>query len=162
MRRVSEKRRQRARLRHGSTFAVVARKPRSSATRRKGLPSRNRKRQASAFARAFHSKARVAFVKALPCTLDSGACAGPMHNHHTRSRGAGGDFTTIVPLCQLHHDVVHRFGQRSAFAAHRVDPKEAATRVEAMWSAWQSEGKGRRTLEQRRAPNASNLEDLAK
>lgn len=109
------------RLRHNSTIAA----------RKKVKPSE--------FARVYHSQARKKFVQQLPCTLHSGACSGPIHGHHTKTGGTGrkADYDTIVPVCTLHHRVIHQFGQREAFEAHRVDPKQAAARVEAMWRASQ-------------------------
>ncbi len=32
---------------------------------------------------------------------------GPTVAHHARSRGAGGDRSHLVPLCQMHHQMLH-------------------------------------------------------
>lgn len=62
-----------------------------------------KKRSAAEFARIYHSKARVAFVKSLGCAV----CfrTGDCDNAHTESGGKArkADYTTIVPLCRRHH-----------------------------------------------------------
>ena len=84
-------------------------------TRRKPIPRKsappktNATRKAREFARCFHSKLRVEFVRRLPCvmcnrwqTYDEGSS----DNAHISS-GHGmtyrGDYTSIVPLCRVHH-----------------------------------------------------------
>lgn len=69
-------------------------------------------RTAGEFARVYGSRARVAWVKALPCV----ACGrGPCDNAHTETGGMGrkADAHTIVPLCAGPngcHANLHRFG----------------------------------------------------
>jgi hypothetical protein len=72
----------------------------------------NRKRKASEFARCYHSRARVRFVKALPCVVCAAispfiarVMAGRSENAHTVIDGAGrkAGYETIVPLCHSHH-----------------------------------------------------------
>ena len=38
-------------------------------------------------------------------------CLGPIHAHHTVTKGAGGGDEGAVPLCSKHHDYVHVKGR---------------------------------------------------
>jgi hypothetical protein len=90
--------------------------------------------------RAFHSSARVAFVKHLPC-LACRTTAKPRENHHIRSGGKGrrSDYFAIVPLCHSCHELVHRIGATSMprrFAVGRInaiDWQNEAFRTELLW-----------------------------
>jgi hypothetical protein len=53
------------------------------------------------FQRQFHSDERVRFIRGLPCDLTGKVCS--VHNAHMKSRGAGGDYETIVPLHFMAH-----------------------------------------------------------
>lgn len=63
----------------------------------------NPARRKREWARAYHSTDRVEFVKSLPCA----ACGRrPSENAHMPSQsgmGRKGDYSTIVPLCRIHH-----------------------------------------------------------
>ena len=78
--------------------------------RRSPVRKVNPKRKASEFARCYGSKARVAFVKALPCA----ACGrqGQSENAHAFGDGAGrkGPYTAILPLCGDCHRKQHSRG----------------------------------------------------
>ena len=52
------------------------------------------------FEKSFGSEDRVNFIKSLPCLVCGNT---PCDNAHVKSRGAGGDYTCIVPLCRVHH-----------------------------------------------------------
>jgi hypothetical protein len=93
---------------------------------RKQVKRRNAKRKASEFARCYGSRARVQFVKALPCcycnalsTLLGDVTKGRCDNAHTENGGMGrkAGYATIVPLCRNHH---------KRFDEHR-EPFDAAT-----------------------------------
>lgn len=60
-------------------------------------------RRKKEWARAYHSKERVEFVKSLPC-WKCGAC-GQSQNAHTVTGGKSrkADYDTIVPLCARCH-----------------------------------------------------------
>jgi hypothetical protein len=105
----------------------------------------NRKRRTSEFARCYHSKERVAFVKSLPCACCTDRLTG-CDNAHTRNGGAGrkGDYTTIVPLCRgargchrLHHD--HGWSRldvlRKTIGLPPVDWEREAARTQDLWEA---------------------------
>ena len=89
-------------------------KPRSSALRRLvGVRKRNAKRRASEFHRCFHSKARVEWVKSLPCVVPTCRTMHPIRdNMHVEGDGVGrrADFTKVVPACRFHHELAHREG----------------------------------------------------
>lgn len=71
----------------------------------------NRARKASEFQRAYHSKARVAWVKAQPCAVLLCNHA-PCENAHIESGGMGrkADADKIIPLCRDHHWQAHNYG----------------------------------------------------
>lgn len=75
-----------------------------SPIKRSGRPRKsNPKRRRSEFARCYHSKERVEFVKSLPCA----ACGVQGYSENAHVLGNGGmsrkaDYTTIAPLCGVH------------------------------------------------------------
>jgi hypothetical protein len=114
---------------------------RSAPTRRTGLkrsrkpPKRNVKRRASEFARCYGSKARVAFVRSLPCS----ACGviGYSQNAHVCRVGGGmgrkAHYTTIVPLRGAMHRELHQIGRASFEEKYGVDLDKAAADTQAAW-----------------------------
>lgn len=86
-----------------------ARKPVKRSTR---VRVRNVGRHKTEWARAYHSAARVAFVKSLPCSA-CGFDGFPLReNAHTFSGGTGrkADYETIIPLCKPCHTRQHNVG----------------------------------------------------
>ena len=95
---------------------------------------RSPERRASAFARTYGSKARVAWVKSLPCFAGPVAvvrCEGPVENAHTETGGTSykADAATIAPLCRAHHTrydrhqpPFHTEAAREAVKAHATQP----------------------------------------
>lgn len=115
-----------------------------SGKKRTAPKASNPARKAREFARAYHSKARVEFVKGLGCVyctalhpLFGVVTAGKSHNAHTVTGGGSrkADFTTIVPLCASHHRLYdeHQF----PFDTEKVRDaiKSACPDVERMWLA---------------------------
>lgn len=116
--------------------------------KRKAVKRRNPKRQRSEFARCYHSKERVAFVKALPCIV----CGhGPCDNAHIESDGMGrkAHYTKIVPLCCMpsdapnspgyergHHGRMHRLGVGTFLHQYR-NPPDLAAAAAATEKRWQ-------------------------
>lgn len=92
------------------------------------------------FTRAFHSEARVRFVKSLPCLACRTTTAG-RDNHHIRTGGMGlrESYQRIVPLCADCHEYVHRQGADGLAKRFRMDRINAfdwaqeAMRVELLW-----------------------------
>jgi hypothetical protein len=112
---------------------------RSPMTRKSAVRIKPKKRKPSEFARIYGSKERVLFVKALPCLVSNLACRGDVDNHHVENGGLSrkGDYQTIVPLCDVHHDVLHRLGAVSFAGQYGIDLKAAAAETEAKWLASQ-------------------------
>jgi hypothetical protein len=104
-----------------------------------GGKPRPRKRSASEFARIYGSKARVAWVKSLPCVVGNGSCAGPTENAHTTTGGMGrkAEAGTIVPLCRWHHACLHGRGVGWFRHVHAIDLPTAADATERAWRAYQ-------------------------
>ena len=100
----------------------------------------NKKRKASEFARCYHSKERVEWVKSMRCILRTPFCTGPSENAHTVGGGAGrkADYATIIPLCNAHHRDLHTLGIRS-FVRTYMDGYNTlpalADAVEKLWLA---------------------------
>ncbi len=90
---------------------------RSTPLRRKtALPKFNAKRKRVRFRKQFGSADRVERIKQMECLARSHpyvSCWGPIECAHVVSRGAGGDYKSIVPLCTLHHKNQHAMGIRS-------------------------------------------------
>ncbi len=45
------------------------------------------------------------------CVTIHGACAGKIHAHHVKTKGAGGLDNQVVPLCNFHHGEIHTIGR---------------------------------------------------
>ena len=114
-------------------------------TRRKPIPRKsappktNAKRKAREFKRTYHSTARVKFVKSLPCCV----CGGDGSvNAHTTGGGMSrkGDFTTIVPLCHVHHVQYDEYLWPLGAPAIRWHIASNAADVEALWLRHCGEG----------------------
>lgn len=99
----------------------------------KPLRTRNAQRQASEFARAYHSEERVAWIQAQPCVVDG--CAKPSENVHTQTGGTSrkADYQTIVPMCRTHHRELHQKGVETFEGDHLLDLKALALDYERTW-----------------------------
>lgn len=123
-------------------------KPRSrTLSRSSGIAKKNAKRRQSEFQRTYHSKARVAFVKGLPCVV----CGiSPCDNAHIEGGGMGrkADYDKIVPLCRVpadhpfgpgysrgHHSRFHDVGVKTFAADYRLDLPALAAETERKWQA---------------------------
>ena len=80
--------------------------------RKTRIKASNAKRRMSEFARCYHSRERVRFVKGLPCFYCNAlspflgdATRGRCDNAHVETDGAGrkASYDKIVPLCRSHH-----------------------------------------------------------
>lgn len=92
-------------------------KPGPGPKRRTAVKKRNAKRLRETRARQFGPHAER--VRALPCC----ACGArpPSQPHHVKSRGAGGTWRDLVPLCGYCHLIIHAIGAKSFGRAHNVD-----------------------------------------
>ncbi len=112
------------------------------------IAARNPKRHKTNWARAYHSAARVAFVKSLPCVACGHEPPARCVNAHTYSGGMGrkADYLTIVPLCAPCHVRQHAQGwnvtlSRNAQYQTIQKPNDLlaalAADTEAKWQAFQ-------------------------
>lgn len=95
----------------------------------------NANRRTREYARTYHSKARVEFIKSMPCAY---CRARDCVNAHTTGGGMSrkGDYTTIAPLCHRCHSAYdeHRFPFNSPLA--RTGIAFAAEYAERAWLAF--------------------------
>lgn len=90
------------------------------------LKASNPKRKRQRFARAYGSSDNVERIQAMPCVI----CGrSPSEAAHVRSRGAGGTWRDIVPLCRDHHREQHTVGLRTFEATHAVDLARIAATI---------------------------------
>lgn len=80
---------------------------RTPLNRKTPLKKTNRKRQRARFARAYGSAENVARIQAMPCVICNRT---PSEAAHVKSRGAGGTWQDLVPLCRDHHREQHTMG----------------------------------------------------
>lgn len=78
--------------------------------RRTAVKKINPARKRKEFARCYHSKERVEFVKSLPCSVCG--VVGYSENAHIKNGGTGrkADYAQIVPLCGPHPTAMNRAG----------------------------------------------------
>lgn len=109
----------------------------------------NPKRRKSEFARTYHSKERVAFVRGLKCS----ACGVVGYSENAHVLGNGGmsrkaDYTTIAPLCgtldgvRTGNVIIHSIGCHRVFDEYQevfnrrypdFNPEKAAADCESAW-----------------------------
>ncbi len=101
----------------------------------------NRKRRVSEFVRCYRSKARVRFVRALPCAACGVHDPAGCDNAHTENGGAGrkGNYTTIIPLCRRCHTRQHQSGY-SAIGMTATGRERAAALTQELWEAYRGRG----------------------
>lgn len=116
---------------------------------RKPVKARNPKRRKEEFARTYHSGDRVEFVKTLTCAACFsvvvpvasyyGLQTHASENAHTGRRhgmGRKSHYTTIVPLCPLHHRAYDEHRAPFDKPKARAQIEAFAPRVEAAWLAY--------------------------
>lgn len=119
--------------------------PRSSRPMKK-TRLKPKKRSAAEYARIYGSKARVEFVKAMPCVgcgRDWEHTRVPIDNAHIENGGVGrkADYTKIVPLCSRAapkfscHGRFHRHGREDLEIWAGINLETAAAQTEAAWLA---------------------------
>jgi len=100
----------------------------SAAQRRRKIKSKRRAKVKAdaAFAKHFHSPEHLAYVHSLPCLV----CGTlPVDAHHVRSKGAGGTWRDLVPLCRIHHSEYHTAGHVTFERRYDLDLVAIAARV---------------------------------
>jgi hypothetical protein len=120
----------------------AARQPIARSGKPKAVNAARRKRE---YARTYHSRARVKFVKSLPCTYC--IALSPLfawietqsHNAHTENGGRGrkAGYETIIPLCASHHrrydEYEYPFDRKNELMRQAM--KDAAKEIERRWQA---------------------------
>lgn len=107
-------------------------------------PIARKPRKASEFRRVYGSRARVRWVKSLPCVaclavspIFGAISAGQSQNAHTVTGGMGrkAGSETIVPLCASHHRCYDQHQPPFDTPAARQAVIDAAAVVETAWQA---------------------------
>lgn len=110
--------------------------------RRSRVRTRNHKRHAKNWKRAYHSTERVKFVKQLPCIVTG---MRPSVNAHSVTGGKGrkADYTTIVPVLAEIHDRAHDRGWAEVLGCSREAAKlllsAHSAETEARWQHYLQE-----------------------
>src|SRR5688572_21418953 len=65
------------------------------------IKRRNKKRRQEQYEKAFGDHAE--YIRACRCIVPGCTWTGPCDPHHVKSRGAGGTWRDLVPLCRQHH-----------------------------------------------------------
>jgi hypothetical protein len=91
----------------------VGLKSSSGPAKRGAVKKVNAKRRASRFRRNFHSEAFVCFTRGCCCAF-CGSCEFVVNGHVQHSRGAGGGWRAILPVCGL-CDVIWETRGRKTF-----------------------------------------------
>ena len=112
--------------------------------RKTRIKASNAKRRTSEFARCYHSRERVRFVKGLPCLVCNAlspfigeTTRGRSDNAHVETDGAGrkADYDRIIPLCRSHHTRYDEHRHPFDDEAARDAAKGMAAVVEAAWQS---------------------------
>ena len=91
---------------------------------------RRKKNDGKRFAKHFHSEERVRWIQAQPCP----SCGGePCVNAHRKSRGAGGTWRDVLPLCDTCHRDQHSWGWPEFEACSGIDGKALAAGYARAW-----------------------------
>ena len=92
---------------------MLRRKPlkrKASLKTRKPIPKKNKKRADANYARAYGSKARVAFIKTLACVVCGATPSDNAHIHGSKSgMGRKADYADIIPLCRKCHTLYDEY-----------------------------------------------------
>lgn len=93
-----------------------------------------RRRRQERFERQYGGEEYVAWLTRQPCMLaNSGMCEGRIDPHHAKTKGAGGEWDAIVPLCRRHHETVHRAGVQTVRLLTGVDLLREARSLASRW-----------------------------
>jgi hypothetical protein len=84
---------------------------------------------------AFGDKA--AWIRSQACVVRvrgvGGICDGAVEAAHVKSRGAGGDSSHLLPLCEHHHEKQHTIGIRTFEVKYGLDLEALAAEYELRW-----------------------------
>lgn len=106
-----------------------------TSTMKRGRPLRRKQinkvgdpaRRSRRFMKHYYSEAYVLTIKSMGCVV---CLKRPCHAHHVKTKGAGGDYSDLVPLCPTHHMEVHNSGVKTFHSKHpSVDLTEEAEKT---------------------------------
>ena len=100
----------------------------------KTTAGRKSERTKALFARNFHSRERVEWIRDLPCALTG--LEGQSHNAHMKSRGAGGTYEDIVPLSFRGHRDYDELGEEefeARYGTTKAEVKGLAAHYQLIW-----------------------------
>jgi hypothetical protein len=95
----------------------------------------NPERVAKRLERDFGTEAFRAWLRGLGCSVPS-CGSSDIEIAHARSRGAGGDWTMVIPLCNGHHRLAHTIGQRTFERRFGFEMLDVAAAVHLRWLAY--------------------------
>jgi hypothetical protein len=95
----------------------------------------NPERVAKRLERDFGTEAFRAWLRGLGCSVPS-CGSSDIEIAHARSRGSGGDWTMVIPLCNGHHRLAHTIGQRTFERRFGFEMLDVAAAVHLRWLAW--------------------------
>ena len=75
----------------------------------------------------------IKWIRSLPCIVCQ--FPAPSDPHHTETGGKGikaSDYTCI-PLCHMHHQMVHIFGKQTFQEQMKIDFESVSKRLNAIW-----------------------------
>lgn len=129
----------RAPLRRSTPLRAKSRLESKSQLRRSGPIARrtplravNPVRRQQRFEDAFHSVAFVTWIKSLSCSVQ-GCRSRRIEAPHVSSRGAGGTYEDVVPLCSRHHRESHDVGIRTFERRYGLDLVQLAGVIADRW-----------------------------
>ena len=100
----------------------------------------NVERKAEAFKQDYHSEEFVQWVHSLGCSV-AGCRETKIEAAHAVSRGAGGTWADVLPLCQVHHQLSHTLGATNFDRRFDMDSQLIASAVHQRWLAFTKEEK---------------------
>ena len=108
---------------------------RTPLTRKTRLKPVTPRRRAELFAKHFHSTGYMTYIQTRGCVVGQD-CRGPIQAAHVQSRGAGGTYKSVVPMCSVHHAEQHVFGIQTFQRKYRLDLKALAAET---WKRFEKE-----------------------
>ena len=96
------------------------------------MNKRSHARKRAEWLRAYHSEARVEWMRQQPC---SGCGRGPCETHHITTGGVGrkADYHLTIPLCAGCHRAWHQLGWVTVCREWDLNPLTEARRIQALW-----------------------------
>lgn len=74
------------------------------------------------------------FVQSLGCLVRNKDCYGDIVSHHVKHKNAGwGDKFNLVPLCFMHHGMIHRIGKLTFQEKYGIDLQKIAESLYILW-----------------------------